>query len=232
MKEKKSGRASMIVMIVLIALLLPVLIVNLTLIIKGSVNRDVPPDVFGIAPMAVTSDSMNGERDGGFREGALIFVKILDGDEVRSLQEGDIITFRASESFVTHRIVSVVRDEGSVVSYVTQGDANDATDGAIAVDRVVGKCVGSINGLGGFAMFMQTPAGILVFVGVPVLAYVAYDVIRIVLHNKRVKAEKNEELIAKDEEIKRLRDIVEQRGGAEPRGSENGADGSEDEKNV
>lgn len=231
--KKKSDKISLIIMTVVIVLLLPILVVNLTLIIKGSVNRDVPPDVFGIAPMAVTSDSMNGERDDGFKEGALIFVKILDDEEKSELEEGDIVTFRASESFVTHRIVSVFRDEsGNAVSYVTQGDANAATDGAIPVESVIGKCVGSVDGLGGFAMFMQTPAGVAVFIGIPVLIYIVYDVTRIVLHNRRVKAEKNDELREKEGEIERLRALIDERNGPPAENYENvgGSEETESEK--
>ena len=52
-KKRKIDKISMIIMIVLIVLLLPVLIVNLTLIVKGSIHPDTPPDVFGVAPLAV-----------------------------------------------------------------------------------------------------------------------------------------------------------------------------------
>ena len=210
-KTRKSDKVSLIVMIVLIILLLPILAVNLTLIVKGSLDPDTPPDVFGIAPLAVTSGSMDGDREGSFAKGALIFVKLLDEEEISSLKEGDVITFRSSGAFVTHRIVSAFYGEdGSVVSFVTQGDANDVTDGAIPVGNVVGKCVGSIGGLGDFAMFMQTPVGILVFVGIPVLLYIAYDVTRVVLYNRR--ADKSRELQEKDEEIRRLRALVEKQG--------------------
>lgn len=94
------------------------------------------------------------------------------------------------------------KTEGAFSAYTIE-----FTDGAIPVESVVGKCVGSIGGLGDFAMFMQTPVGILVFVGVPVLLYIAYDVTRVVLYNRR--AEKSKELQEKDDEIQRLRALVE-----------------------
>ncbi len=206
MNANRSEKIKVIVMAVITLLLLPVLIINLTLIIKGSVNGDTPPDVFGIAPLAVTSGSMSGENVDSFDEGALIFVKLLDDEEISALQEGDIITFTSSGSYVTHRIVAVNRDEsGVVVSFVTQGDANDTTDGAIPVANVVGKCVGSVAGLGNFAIFMQTPAGILVIVGIPVVLFIVYDVLRIYRHNRMVRAQESRELQEKDEEIERLR---------------------------
>lgn len=211
--KRKIDKISMIVMIVLIVLLLPVLIVNLTLIVKGSIHPDTPPDVFGVAPLAVTSGSMDGSREDSFAKGSLIFVKLLDENEKQTLEEGDVITFRSSGAFVTHRIVSVFRDEsGKIVSLVTQGDANNTTDGAIELENVVGKCVGSVGGLGDFAMFMNTPVGILVFVGIPVLLYIAYDVTHIMIINKRAKSSNSAELQEKMEEIERLRALVEKQG--------------------
>ena len=227
-QKRKSDKVSLIVMIVLIVLLLPVLVVNLTLIVKGSVNPDTPPDIFGVAPLAVTSGSMEGEKAGSFGKGSLIFVKLLDAEGKNGLAEGDVITFKSGDIFVTHRIVSVSRDaKGAAVSLVTQGDANASTDGAIAVGSVVGKCVGSVAGLGDFAMFLQTPAGILVFVGIPVLLYVVYDVLRILLYNRRVKEENGSALREKDEEIERLRALVEQQ---EKSAAPQGENADEDKK--
>lgn len=225
--KRKSDRVGLIVMIVLAVVLLPVLVINVTLIIKGSVNKDVPPDIFGIAPLAVTSGSMEGENDDSFGRGALIFVRILDADGKNDLSVGDIVTFRSDGAYVTHRIISVNLSGGEVSSVVTQGDANNVNDGAVPVSNIVGLCVGSVEGLGSFSMFLQTPAGILVFVGIPVLLFIAYDIIRITVFNRRVKAEEKasdadssaeenpselaaarDELKAKDEELARLRALV------------------------
>lgn len=57
--RSKGDIAALVILIVLAVILIPILAINLTLIIKGSVNEDVPPSVFGIAPMAVTTGSMD-----------------------------------------------------------------------------------------------------------------------------------------------------------------------------
>lgn len=216
MTASRSEKIKTIIMVALTVLLLPVLIINLTLIIKGSLNSKTPPDVFGIAPLAVTSGSMSGENEDSFDEGALIFVQLLDEEGAAALQTGDVITFYTSEIYVTHRIVAVNRDEGgNVVSFVTQGDANDTTDGAIPIENVIGKCVGSVAGLGNFAIFMQTPAGILVIVGVPVLLFILYDVLRIYLYNRRVRAEENAKMQEQEAEIERLRAQIGERNAAQ-----------------
>ena len=185
--EKKLSRGATVAMIVLAVILVPVLLINLTLIVKGSIYPDSPPDVFGIAPLAVTSGSMEGDQKGSFDEGSLIFVKKLSAGDKNNLETGDVITFLTDGVYVTHRIVSVNKNSsGDSVSFVTKGDANNVSDGAIPAQNVFGKCVGSIAGLGGFMLFLLTPAGILLFVGLPILIYVAVDVLLIALHNRKV----------------------------------------------
>lgn len=224
--SNKRSIVGLAVMIALSVILLPILIINLTLIVKGNLNPDVPPDVFGIAPLAVTSGSMDGDEPDSFSTGALIFVDILSEEEKSGLAVGDIVTFHSGDAYVTHRIVTVNTDDGGkIVSVVTRGDANNTNDGAIPLSNIVGKCVGSVGGLGSFSMFLQTPGGILVFVGIPVLAFIGYDILRITLYNRRVRAEdaaadksaqledKERELREKEEELERLRAIVEAQGG-------------------
>lgn len=212
-KAKVKNDVMIGVIVALIVVLLPLLIINLTLIIKGSLNPDMPPDIFGTAPLAVTTDAMAGEEEGCFSDGALIFVKLLEEGEKETLKEGDVITFRSEELFVTYRITEVVRGEdGSVHSFRAIGD-KDAKEGVnvpltVSPENVIGVVTGSVAGLGGFAMFLQTPVGVLVFVGIPVVAYLIYDISRIALSNKRAKAAQGEKLREKDEEIARLKAMV------------------------
>lgn len=217
-KRTKGDIASLVILIVLAVILVPIFAINLTLIIKGSIDPDVPPDVFGVAPMAVTTGSMDGDEADSFAEGALIFVRILDEEEKQALQEGDIVTFRTNGAYVTHRIVTVNTVDGAVVSVTTKGDANNANDGAILLENVVGLCTGSVAGMGSFAMFLQTPVGIVVVIGIPVLLYIAYDVTRITLNNRRIKAaeaaKQVEKESEKDEEIRRLRELLAEKDGA------------------
>lgn len=212
-QHKVRNAITIAVTVILIVLLFPLLCINLTLIIKGSLNPDTPPDLFGTAPLAVTTDAMAGEEEGCFDDGALIFVKLLEEDEKETLKEGDVITFRSEELFVTYRITEVVRGEdGSVHSFRAIGD-QDAKEGVnvpltVSPENVIGVVTGSVAGLGGFAMFLQTPVGVLVFVGIPVVAYLIYDISRIALSNKRAKAAQGEKLREKDEEIARLKAMV------------------------
>jgi signal peptidase len=66
--------------------LLPVLIVNITLIIKSYISSDEVPSVGGYLPLIVLSDSMNPEIESG----DLIICRTVEANEV---QVGDVIAF-------------------------------------------------------------------------------------------------------------------------------------------
>ena len=228
---EKRGKAKRIVGIAVLAaltvILLPILIINLTLIIKSSIDPDVPPDIFGTAPLAVMTDSMNGDEEDSFAGGSLILIDLLEEEEKQDLTVGQIVTFRDYDEsgdvfFVTHRIVELGVEDGGIKTVITRGDANTGNDAPTDIADVIGVCTSSIGGVGGFAIFLQTPIGILVCVGIPVLAYIVYDVLRIFWNNRKAKADTV--LDEKDAEIARLRALIEQQnGGAELVGAVDGA---------
>ena len=58
-------------------------------------------------------------------------------------------------------------------------------------------------------MFMQTPLGIVIDVGIPILLYIVYDVTRITIYNRRVKADAETDADSeKDKEIRRLQQLL------------------------
>lgn len=218
-KDKVKRIVGIAVLAVLTVILLPILIVNLTLIIKSSIDPDMPPDIFGTAPLAVMTDSMNGDEEDSFAGGALILIDLLDEEEKQDLTVGQIVTFRDTDEngdvfFVTHRIVEIGEEGGRIATVTTRGDANTGNDAPTDIADVIGVCTSGIGGLGGFAIFLQTPAGILVCVGIPVLAYIVYDVLRIYWNNRKAKADTV--IDEKDAEIARLRALVEQQNGGDP----------------
>lgn len=213
-----------VLLAVLCVILIPLLAVNITLIVKGALYPDELTDVFNIAPVAIDNSYMEGEGEGCFNEGALVFIKTFDSDEERqAVEQGDVVAFRwldddGSVNFTVYRILGVTRDEetGLITSVSVRADNVPEGEGTapvpVEIGDVVGILSGSIDHLGAFAMFLMQPLGVLLFVGVPVVIYVVVDIIRITIHNRKVRKAESDELRDKDEEIARLRALVE--GGA------------------
>lgn len=206
------------VMIVLTLILLPILVMNIILIAKGSSGSLVPPDIGGVAPLNVTSGSMEGDREDSFPQGSLIFVDILSDEEKLSLAVDDVITYYLEQSdesiiYITHRIVAVnYADDGTVSSFITRGDANGMSNDPdpVPLSNVVGQYQSCIPVVGYIVGWLQNPVVIGFVVGVPVVAFIAYDVIRITLYNRRLNEQSaNDKALAdKDEEIARLRAML------------------------
>jgi len=111
--------------------------------------------------------------------GDLIIVRQIDGEEVKT---GDIIAFFDPDgngsSILTHRVTAVETENG-VLSFRTKGDANNTEDKkAVSEDKLVGIYKIRIPGAGNAAMFMQTTAGLIVCVIIPLILLVGFDLIR------------------------------------------------------
>ena len=200
-------------LIALTAILLPIFIINLTLTIRSNLDRTVPASVFGLAPLAVETDSMKGVEEDSFAGGSLILVRMIGEEEKQQLEVGQVVTFRQQNDdgtyyFVTHRITELGEENGAIAYVVTRGDRNTIDDGATAIEDVLGVCVASVPGLGSAVLFLQTPWGLALCIGVPVVAYIVYDVVRIARRNRRIAAEQGAAMQQKDAEIARLRAMV------------------------
>ena len=181
-KSTGSNKVLTIVGLILCIILIPILIINITLIIKSYINTDEVPKIGGYAPLIVLTGSMEDE----IMEGDLIIVKQIDGADVKV---NDIIAFFDPDgngtSVLTHRVIEVINDGGEL-SFRTMGDANTTEDRtAVSADKLVGIYKFRIAGAGNVAMFMQTTAGLVVCVVVPLILLIGWDIIRRRRYEKR-----------------------------------------------
>lgn len=72
----------------------------------------------------------------------------------KSYAVGDIVTYTAGDTTVTHRIV-----EKTAAGFITKGDANNTPDGEIAAERILGRVVWILPGGGAVLRFLQSPLG-------------------------------------------------------------------------
>ena len=193
-KSKPVSRLASFIGIAICVLLAPILIMNLTIVVKSYINPDKVPDFFGIKPFIVITGSMEPEIFGG----DLVITKTVDP---ATLEVGDIISFSDGNSVITHRIIEITEEDGQT-AFVTKGDANNAADVNLATySQVEGIYTLKVNKIGHLAMFMQTPVGMIVFVAIPLFGFIIYDIIRRRIDAKREKIIENEA----QAEIERLR---------------------------
>ena len=206
-KNKTSKRILFIVGAVLCCIFALMLVCNLTIIIKGVINPEMPPSVLGVTPMVVQSGSMSGNAEDHIEVGDLIFTVKPDKDKLKA---GDIISYMDGNIAVTHRIIEVQTGADGKRSFVTKGDANNTEDPAVSEDAVFGLYKGRIPGLGDFAMFLQKPLGMAVFIGIPVCAFIIYDIIS----RQKSAGKKAEETAALKAELERLRAAAGEKDGS------------------
>lgn len=186
---------------ILCIILLPVLVVNITLIIRSYTNPDEVPSIGGNVPLIVLTDSMYPQ----IQSGDLIICHIEDAEHIAV---GDVIAFFDPDgngtSVVTHRVVEVTEQDGSL-AWRTRGDANNVDDAALVpAKNLVGVYRSRIAGAGNVPMFMQTTQGLIICVICPIILLVGYDIIRRRMYEKAHKQD-TDALLEELEELRRLK---------------------------
>lgn len=208
-KEKTSAahKALTTVGIILCVILVPILLINLTLIAKSYLNKDEVPNISGTTPLIVLTDSMYPVIESG----DLIICK---GAEAEEIQVGDIIAFfdpaGNGTTIVTHRVIEVVEENGQL-AWRTKGDNNNTEDRLpVTADKLVAVYEGTrIPGFGNVALFMQSTPGLIICVVCPILLLVGYDMLRRHLYEKANKKD-TDQLMAELEELRRQKAEKEQ----------------------
>jgi signal peptidase len=199
-KEKSSvtHRVLTIVGTVLCIILIPILLINITLIAKSFINKDEVPSVGGMLPLIVLTDSMHPEIESG----DLI---ICNTAEAKDIKVNDVISFfdpaGTGTSIVTHRVIEIVEENGEIY-FRTRGDNNNTEDKELVpAENLVGVYKMRIAGAGHIAMFMQSTAGLIVCVVLPIILLVGYDLVRRRIYEKS-KKEDTDALLAELETLR------------------------------
>lgn len=201
--SKADSRQKLLTVIgtVLCIILLPVLIVNITLIAKSYINTDEVPGIGGYCPLIVLTDSMLPE----ISSGDLIICQELDPEDVKV---GDVISFfdpaGNGTSVVTHRVLEIVQEDGQI-KWLTKGDNNNTEDKELVpAGNLVGIYRSRVAGAGNVAMFLQSTPGLIVCIGCPVLLLVLFDVLRRKKFEKAKQAD-TDALLAELEQLRAMK---------------------------
>ncbi len=199
-KEKKSvaHRVLTIAGTVLCVILIPMLLINITLIAKSYINKDEVPSIAGTLPLIVLTDSMLPEIESG----DLIVCKTAEAEDIKV---NDVISFfdpaGNGTSIVTHRVIEIVKEDGKIL-FRTRGDNNNTEDKELVpAKNLVGIYKVRIAGAGHIAMFMQSPTGLIICVVLPIILFVGYDIIRRRIYEKNNKQD-TDALLAELEALK------------------------------
>lgn len=201
--KKVLKRATNIIVdtVVVLILIVSMLVVMLSLTSKSSGV----PNIFGIAPLSVQTESMKGTVD----PGDLIFCTLTEIDD--EFQKDDIVTFpieiNGEQVLNTHRIVEVVEDN-NIIYYRTQGDnkeTNPEPDTDLQTSStIVAKYTGTkIPGLGNVLSFIRTQLGFFLCILLPMIIFFIYEGIRVITnllaYNKEKAIEEAKETLNNSE---------------------------------
>ncbi|MBR5253275.1 MAG: signal peptidase I [Clostridia bacterium] len=205
-KSTKSNKFLTVLGVILCIILIPILIVNCTLIVKSLLNEDEVPRIGKWLPLVVLTDSMYPEIESG----DMIICQITDAEDI---QVKDVIAFfdpaGNGTSVVTHRVEEITEKDG-MIYFSTKGDANNTADEMpVPANKLVGKYHSRIAGVGHVVMFMQTTQGLLLCVVLPIIILIAYDMIRRKKFDKE-KAEDTEELLKELEALRAMKQQAEE----------------------
>lgn len=140
-KSKKIHRIYKIVEKIFYIIIIPIIIINFTLIIKSFINSEEIPDFFGYKSFIIVSKSM----EPNIKIGDAIFTKEVNENK---LNVNDIISFHDGEDINTHRIKEISEENG-IKYYTTKGDNNKKQDkNRITFKDIEGKYIFKIRNFG------------------------------------------------------------------------------------
>ena len=147
-KKKRTITLIKIFNVVILLIIIPILIYNITIIIKYIQNPKETPDFLGFKTYEIVSRSM----EDTINKNDIIVVKKVDKNEIN---ENDIISFDNGNEIITHRIVEIENINEETL-YTTKGDNNRFKDDEkISFEQIEGKYVFKLSKLGYLMNFLK-----------------------------------------------------------------------------
>lgn len=171
--EKSSRRMIIfkkLIMLLVYIIMIPIIIYNLTLIIKSYIHPSEIPDFLGFKSFVIISESM----EPTIMVGDAILVKEVKQEK---LKVNDIISFQDKNFINTHRIVEIIDDNG-IKKYKTKGDNNEKEDkNLVAYEQIQGVCQFRIKGFGKITEIVKNKMTLVVLL--VVLVFISFCQVRI-----------------------------------------------------
>jgi len=117
---------------------------------------------------------LTGSMEPSIPVGSIVFTQRFSSYNI-----GNIIAFKNGDRTVTHRIVNLEK-KNNLTYYQTRGDANNTADiDKVPQTNVLGGAFYSIPYLGRLVLFLKTVFGFLLFIVLPALIYIIYEIFNI-----------------------------------------------------
>ena len=165
-KKNGSNKTITIISVVLCVILLPILLINITLIVKSAFHKELVPSIFNVSPMIVDSNNMVNE----FASGDLIFVKKT---ETSNINEGDIIAFYDNNAILTLKVFNKTVDTNGNHTFTVKGEGNNTY--IVKDEHIIGAYFYNLKGMGNIAIFLQSPLGMVLCIGLPLIFFFIFD---------------------------------------------------------
>ena len=170
---------------IILNVLIILFIINLILSFEENTH------ILGIYMFNIVSESMEPTLE-------INDVVVVQRCEPSQLQEKDIITFQQDERIISHRILDITEEKGTI-KFKTKGDNNEIPDSdLVETGQAYGKVVFSIKKIGKVISYIQNVRG---FINIAIFAVIVY-----ILVSLRDKQKNSRKMKRKKYEIKKMRD--------------------------
>ena len=155
--KNRNEKIKKIISIFIYIIIIPIIVINITLIVKSFIKPNKIPDFIGYKNFVIVSESM----EPTIMVGDAIFVKKVPEKEIKI---NDIISFHDGECINTHRIVGVSEENG-IKMYRTNGDNNRGEDKEkVSYDQIEGKYLFKINNFGNLIKVLQSKVTLVILI--------------------------------------------------------------------
>lgn len=162
MSNKRLKLIVKIISILIYIITVPIIIFNMTLIVKSYIKPNETPSFFGYKNFIIVSKSM----ENTINKNDVIIIKEVQKDEIH---KDDIIAFFQNNEVITHRIVDIVEDNG-VTKYLTKGDNNLHEDkDLVTYEQIEGKYQFKISGFGIILKILKNPITLIILIIILIL---------------------------------------------------------------
>lgn len=152
-----------ILIVLIMTILCSILFVGGVILVNSYKNPNNVPSFFGWKPFIVLSETMENE----IMDGDIVVVKQID---TNLLEDNDIIAYKNNnEMVIISRIIEIEKEDEKTKYKIKADNSRNKDIEYILPEQIEGIYKFRIAKLGNFAIFIQTPIGMIVFLSIPLI---------------------------------------------------------------